>query len=114
MLLEKLKEPLNLYPGILSEDQAKTVVKMYTNTKRCPAMITDRRMTYNGFLIGLYHGSSLDTSQDEQDDDTVSFRLKLESKCSLNLTYACLFLRLFHIPYEVFLLTELQFIAFNF
>ena len=81
MPMEKLKEPMNLYPGILSEDQAKTVVKMYTNNKRCPAMITDRRMTYNGFLIGLYHGSSLDTSHDDQDN--VGFRLKLESKCSL-------------------------------
>ena len=71
---EKISEPIILYPGLLNEKLAEVAINMFTNKRQCPSKITDRRITFNGFSIGLYNVS-------EHEESGMSFTLKLESKC---------------------------------
>ena len=50
---------------------------MFTNNRRCPAKITDRRVTHNGFMLGLYQTAG------HNGDDMGSFTIRLEGKCPL-------------------------------
>merc|ERR1719228_1597209 len=72
---ENLPEPMTVYPGLLSLELAHVALNMFTNTWQCPAKITDRRITFNGFSLGLYKivGAT----------DPNLFTLKLEAKCPL-------------------------------
>ena len=71
-------DPVVVYPGVLTRDQASTLLSMFTNNKRCPPMITDRRLGHNGLTVGVYHTAG-DTGHDQLDNVT----LKLETRCSL-------------------------------
>ena len=52
---ERLREPLDLYPGgPLEPGLAKVCRGLVVNDRRCPAMVTDRRITQNGLEVGLY------------------------------------------------------------
>ena len=81
MPCERMAEPVVVWPGLLSEEEAETAVKMFTNTRKCPAQVTDRRVTHNGFMLGLYHVAGQDG------DDTGSFTLRLEGTCPLLSNY---------------------------
>jgi len=49
---EPLQEPMQLYPGKLSSDQANKILRMPNNPDPIhAALISDRRLTHNGFLI---------------------------------------------------------------
>jgi len=77
MPCEKMSEPLVVHPGILSQEEAHTALNMFTNNRQCPAKITDRRVTYNGFMLGLYETAG------HNGDDVRSFTIRLEGKCPL-------------------------------
>ena len=52
---ERLKESLDLYPGgPLEAGLAEVCRSLVVNDRRCPAMVTDRRITHNGLEVGLY------------------------------------------------------------
>ena len=68
---ERMPEPMTIFPGLLSKDLAEVALSMFTNTRQCPVKITDRRITYNGFSLGLYRVAG----------DANSFTLKLEGRC---------------------------------
>jgi len=70
---EKISEPVTIFPGLLSKELAEVAISMFTNTRQCPAKITDRRITYNGFSVGLYHVAG----------NPSSYTLKLEARCPL-------------------------------
>lgn len=76
-------EPVTLWPGgVLAESQARTLVNMHTNLRRCPAKITDRRLGHNGFMVGLYP-IVVDHSVDSGGDNLASVTLRLETRCPL-------------------------------
>jgi len=70
---ERLPEPTTIYPGLLSDELAEVAISMFTNIRQCPIKITDRRITYNGFCLGLYHRAG--------DGHKVSYTIKLEGRC---------------------------------
>ena len=67
---EKMTEPMTIYPGLLNKELAEVAISMFTNTRQCPAKITDRRITFNGFSLGLYQVAG-----------QPSYSLKLEARC---------------------------------
>jgi len=71
---EKLAEPMTIYPGLLNKELAGVAISMFTNTRQCPAKITDRRITFNGFSLGLYQVAGTGGTAS-------GFSLKLEAKC---------------------------------
>jgi len=70
---ERMPEPMTIFPGLLSKELAEVALSMFTNTRQCPAKITDRRITYNGFSLGLYRVAG----------DETSYTLKLEGRCTV-------------------------------
>ena len=81
MPCEKMAEPVVVHPGLLSEDEARTALGLFTNTRRCPAKITDRRITHNGFMLGLYSVAGHDGG------DSQAFTIRLEGTCPLLARY---------------------------
>ena len=77
MPCERITNPLVVFPGSLTEEEALTALGMFTNRRQCPAKMTDRRITHNGFMLGLYHVAS------HNGDDLSSFTMKLEGVCPL-------------------------------
>ena len=78
MPCERLSEPLVVFPGLLTEGEARTALKMFTNRRQCPAKITDRRITHNGLMLGLYH-----VAASHNGDELSSFTMRLEGVCPL-------------------------------
>ena len=74
---EKMSDPLVVFPGLLTEEEARTALALFTNKRQCPAKITDRRITHNGFMLGLYHVAG------HNEEELSSFTIKLEAVCPL-------------------------------
>jgi len=71
---ERMSEPMTIFPGLLNKELAEVAINMFTNTRQCPAKITDRRITFNGFSLGLYQVAGAGGAQN-------TFTLKLEARC---------------------------------